>query len=86
MLDRVHIRGSNVTQLWVCSCFISSARDSGASANLDDMIIVSGGWDGENILDSVEIINSDELNWQEVDGWRMTEPRYRQLMIRNTTK
>ena len=50
------------------------------------MIIVSGGWDGENILDSVEIINSDELNWQEVDGWRMTEPRYRQLMIRNTTK
>ena len=39
-------------------------------------MVVPGGWNGEELLDSVEIYDSQQDRWQEVPGWRLSQSRY----------
>ena len=65
-----------VTGTWSDGPQLTTGReDAGVSVLGDNMMVVTGGWDGDRLLDSVEVYNSDVQMWQEVDGWRLTEAR-----------
>ena len=55
-------------------------REDAASAVLgEDMMVVTGGWDGQRLLDSVEVNRGH--GWQEVAGWRLTSGRYQHCAV-----
>ena len=59
---------------------LQQGREDAASAVLDeDMMVVTGGWDGERLLDSVEVNRGH--GWQEVPGWRLTSARYQHCAV-----
>ena len=39
-------------------------------------MIVTGGWSGEVLLDSVELWSPHSGHWTSVDGWRLSQARY----------
>ena len=52
-------------------------REDAAGVVLEErLLVVTGGWDGEELLDSVEVYNPDYETWQEATGWRLTTARY----------
>ena len=55
---------------------IRGREDAGVSVLEGGRMVVTGGWDGESLLDSVELYHSHYGAWQEMGGWRLTRARY----------
>ena len=55
---------------------IRGREDAGVSVLEGGRMVVTGGWDGHSLLDSVELYHSHYGAWQEVTGWRLTRARY----------
>ena len=45
---------------------LARGREDAASAVLGGLMVVTGGWDGARLLDSVEVFSSEAEQWQEV--------------------
>ena len=70
------------TWAWSQGESLQQGREDAASIVLgEDLMVVTGGWDGERLLDSVELYSGVRRVWQEVDGWRMTEARYQHCAV-----
>ena len=53
-------------------------RDRAGAASavlLGDKMVVAGGWDGSQLLDSVELGAGLYSDWATVPGWRLTQAR-----------
>ena len=55
---------------------VRGREDAGVSVLAGGRLVVTGGWDGHSLLDSVELHHSDYPAWQEMEGWRLTRARY----------
>ena len=55
---------------------VRGREDAGLSELEEGRLVVTGGWDGRALLDSVELWSSQYGAWQEVRGWRLTRARY----------
>ena len=55
---------------------VTGREDAGVSVLEGGRLVVTGGWDGHSLLDSVELYHSDYGAWQEMKGWRLTRARY----------
>ena len=70
------------TGAWSQGKSLHQGREDAASSVLaGDVMVVTGGWDGEKLLDTVELYSGQRLVWQEVDGWRLTEARYQHCSV-----
>ena len=70
------------TWAWSQGERLQQGREDAASIVLsEELMVVTGGWDGERLLDSVELYSGQRRDWQEVDGWRMTEARYQHCSV-----
>ena len=70
------------TWAWSQGESLKQGREDAASIVLgEDLMVVTGGWDGERLLDSVELFSGKRRVWQEVDGWRLTEARYQHCSV-----
>ena len=71
------------TGQWGKSHKMGRGREDAAGVVLEGrLLVVTGGWDGEQLLDSVEVYNSDYEAWQEASGWRLTAARYQHCATR----
>ena len=55
---------------------LKEGREDASSALVGGKMVVLGGWNGQDLLDSVEIYDSLQDRWQEVSGWRLSQSRY----------
>lgn len=51
---------------WTRGPGLARGREDAASAVLGGLMVVTGGWDGARLLDSVEVFSSEAEQWQEV--------------------
>ena len=54
------------TSTWGRGPGLARGREDAASAVLGGLMVVTGGWDGARLLDSVEVFSSEAEQWQEV--------------------
>ena len=53
---------------------LARGREDAASAVLGGLMVVTGGWDGARLLDSVEVFSSEAEQWQEVGSKSPCDP------------
>ena len=65
------------TGLWTAGQRMVRGREDAAASVLGGgRLVVTGGWDGHSLLDSVELLTSEYGAWREVEGWRLSSARY----------
>ena len=64
------------TGVWEDKGEMKKGREDASSILVGGKMVVLGGWNGEELLDCVEIYDSQQDMWQEVPGWRLSQSRY----------